>query len=481
MSEENKYVKLLEEVLNGVDAGEFSGANYLPEKYTYEHLLALFRLVPYLDGGATLYKQIYELTIRNAKRYIATKHKYGEKIKVAFLTISAAEWQADSLYRELASDERFECFVVVAPLVDRDRNSMLDTYLQTCKFLEGRGYCIKQGYDVENNRLIGWEEMGGIPDVLVHLTSWYESVSPQLRFTNLPLRSLNIYIPYSMHTGDNKDSSHVISCVYNKDIVNMCYRVYADSPRDLKGYQQHGLLQGGNVVYSGYIKMDFFLDEKEYSEEKIRSIWKIPQEVDVNKVKKVIIAPHHSLMGYGGLQFATFAQNYYFWPYLAEKYQTEVSFIFKPHPNLRIRAVEAKLFGSYEEYDAYIEKFASLPNVRVVQEADYLDIFATSDAMIMDSVSFLAEYMYADKPLLFLTKKGQAFSALGNQLISAYYAAEGKDYCRIEKFLCENILGEDDWLKEKRQEIYRQELDYLTSNGKTATQRILEDIEGLLE
>lgn len=480
MSEKNRNIELLEEIVSGIDAGELSGENYIPEKYRYEHLLGLFRLVPYLDGAAALYEQIYDLTIENAKKYIDAKHKRGEKIRVAFLTISAAEWQADSLYRELASDDRFECFVVIAPLVDRDRNSMLDTYLQTSKSLGGCGYCIKQGYDVENDRFIGWDEMGGIPDVLIHLTSWYESVSPQLRLTSLPLRTLNIYIPYSMHTGDSKDSAHVISCVYNKDIVNMCYKVYADSPRDLNGYQQYGLLRGKNVVYSGYIKMDFFLEDKEYLPEDVANTWKIPEGIDASSVKKVVIAPHHSLMGYGGLQFATFAQNYYFWPYLAEKYKDKVAFIFKPHPNLRIRAVEAKLFNSYEEYDAYIDRFASLPNVKVVQEADYLDIFATSDAMVMDSVSFLAEYMYADKPLLFLTKKGQAFSDLGEQLVSAYYTTEGNNYVGIEQFLCDNVLKNEDWLKTKRREIYKKELDYLTANNKTATQRILEDIVILL-
>lgn len=479
MNDENKCVKLLEELLNGVDAGDFSGMNYLPDKYRYEHLLALFRLSAYLDGGVILYRQIYELIIENAKKYIADKHRRGERIRVAFLTISAAEWQADRLFKELNGDARFECFVVVAPLVDRDKNSMLDTYKQTSDFFRNSDYCVKEGYNIETDDFIGWDEMGGIPDVLVHLTSWYESISPKLRLTELPLRCLNIYIPYSIHTGDSKDSAHVINCVYDKDIVNMCYRVYADSPWDLKGYQQYGMLQGQNVVYSGYIKMDFFLENRGYSNSELEKIWKVPMGISVNDVKKVIIAPHHSLMGYGGLEFATFAKNYYFWPYLATKYEKNISFVFKPHPNLRIRAVEAKLFDGYEEYDKYIEKFASMPNVRVVQEGDYLDIFATSDAMIMDSVSFLAEYMYADKPLLFLTKKGQAFSKLGERLLNGFYTEAGNDYCRIEQFLDDVILGENDFLKERRQAIFRQELDYQNQNGRTATQQILKDFMGL--
>ena len=42
MSEENKYVQLLEEVLDGIDKGDFADAYNIPSKYRYEHMLALF-------------------------------------------------------------------------------------------------------------------------------------------------------------------------------------------------------------------------------------------------------------------------------------------------------------------------------------------------------------------------------------------------------------------------------------------------------
>ena len=41
----------------------------------------------------------------------------------------------------------------------------------------------------------------------------------------------------------------------------------------------------------------------------------------------------------------------------------------------------------------------ALPNAKVVEEESYLDIFATSDGMIMDSASFIGEYLYVNKPL----------------------------------------------------------------------------------
>lgn len=83
--------------------------------------------------------------------------------------------------------------------------------------------------------------------------------------------------------------------------------------------------------------------------------------------------------------------------------------MFKPHPNLRARVVQAHAFESEEAYDTYLEEWNKLPNACVMQEEDYRSAFATSDGMIMDSCSFIAEYMYVDKPLLFLKRDGQAF------------------------------------------------------------------------
>ena len=64
---------------------------------------------------------------------------------------------------------------------------------------------------------------------------------------------------------------------------------------------------------------------------------------------------------------------------------------------------------------------------------EYLAYFASSDAMILDSVSFMAEYLYVHKPALFLTREGERF-------------------------------------------IFRQVLDYADDHGKSATQFIYDDI-----
>ena len=55
----------------------------------------------------------------------------------------------------------------------------------------------------------------------------------------------------------------------------------------------------------------------------------------------------------------------YFWIYLAKKYENQISFIFKPHPNLRTRAIEAEVFRDAGDYERYIDLWEKLPNARV--------------------------------------------------------------------------------------------------------------------
>lgn len=479
MDVKEQYAILLNEIIEGIDQGDFSG-EMIPEKYTYQHLYALFMFLDLLDGGKELYEQIYDLAVKCGMENIRRKSDVDEKIKIVFIAISAAEWASEQIYRRLKADDRIECYVVVSPMLDRDLERRREAYRQTIEFFTNNGYDVRGSANQEFNGCTSWEELGGIPDIVIRTTTWDWLLAEEYRIVNLPLQCMNCYIPYGMYTVDSTDGSYVKKYVYNKEIVNMMWRIYIDSPKNLEGYQEYSLLHGKNVRYSGYVKMDYFYNGKEWNETEIKKLWKIPKGIEHKDIKKVIIAPHHAIEGHAGIKFSTFTENAYFLLQLAQKYCNKVSFIFKPHPNLGVRAVEAGFFESYEAYDAYLEQWNLLPNAKVVQEDDYLRYFDTSDGMIMDSASFIGEYMYADKPLLFLRREGQAFNRLGQRLLEADYLVGGNDYSGIEKFLCDVILDNKDILKPLRHEIFKQELDYVEKNKCFASEYIYRDIVSLL-
>lgn len=479
MDIQEKKRQALVELINGIDAGDFTDADRIPEKYTYRHMEALFFFSEILDNGCILYEQLYDLVMKCGERAISEKIKQGEKIKVAFLAISAAQWPAEEVYRLMETDRRCECYIVVCPLSGRDKEDMKRTYIQTYQFLEQSDHEVRKAYDEENERYLEWEELGGMPDIVIHLSPWYRALPEKYQIEAFPLKCINCYIPYGIYVENSEDGKYLDNVAYNKGFINMLWRVYTDSERNLEGYKSYELLHGKNVLYSGYAKMDYFFNKRPYGKDEIKRIWKIPENTDVNEIKRVIIAPHHSIRSSAGLIFSTFPKNVYFWLYLAKKYKDKISFIFKPHPNLRHRAVETGVFESFDAYDAYLEEWESLPNAKVVQESSYREIFATSDGMIMDSISFLAEYMYVDKPLLFLRRKGQAFNDLGKEILECCYQKGGDDYMGIEEFLEQTILGGKDERKKVRNAVFDRNLNYPKINQRMACETIYQDIASL--
>lgn len=475
------YANKVDELLSGIDAGDFNQVGKIPDRYTYLHLYSLIELADELDQGKELYRQIFDMVTAHGTCCIRRKVQNGEKIRVVFLAISAAEWPADDVYRLLTADERVEAYIVIAPLMDRDAESRRDTYVQTRDFFLKNGYVVREIYDVEEDVCREWSDLGGMPDMVIHLTAWFQSLPDVCWMLSFPLRCVQMYLPYGIYVADSVDKTYAVNCVYNSNFANVMRKVYVDSAKNREGYRNYGLLQGKNTAFSGYAKMDLLYEKRTWNESEIRSLWKIPEGRNVSEMKRVIIAPHHSIQGYAGIRFSTFQKNALFLLYLAKKYQDQVSFIYKPHPNLRLRAVEAGVFESYEAYDAYVGEWDSLPNARVVNEASYLEIFQTSDGMIMDSASFIAEYLYVNKPLLFLRRDGQAFNMLGTELMRAYDTAWGEDYCAIEEFLQSTIIDGRDEKKRLRETIWKENLDYVGLNHCMASEFIYQDICGLLQ
>lgn len=475
-----KYVEMLNELIEGIGKGHFDNIIHIPSQYTYKHLSALFLYASHLEGGNNIFRSLHRIVCEYGKSCIQSKIAQGEKVKIAFQVMSAAEWPAEALYRLLDRDERYDNYIIVCPWNDRSENDILHIYNQTCEYFDADNYHVYKAYDIENRRFLTWEEIGGIPDVLIHVSSWYESIPEQYQIEALPLSCVNYYIPYGIYVAENRDGTYMQRFGYNKQIMNLVYRLYADSLINYTGYKQYQLLEGKNVRYSGYAKMDYFYTAEPISEVDVRTIWKIPEGVESNQVKKVIIAPHHAMSNKSLVAYSTFHKNAFFWEYLAKKYEGRVSFIFKPHPNLRTKAVGEGVFDNYEVYDEYIARLDALTNVKVVQEDGYLDVFATSDAMIMDSGSFIAEYAYVNKPLLFLRRPEQAFNRLGAEIMQNYYTANGEDYFSIENFLEQVVLGENDNMMVARAEVWEKNLDYVGYNGCLASEYIYNDICSLL-
>jgi CDP-glycerol glycerophosphotransferase (TagB/SpsB family) len=191
--------------------------------------------------------------------------------------------------------------------------------------------------------------------------------------------------------------------------------------------------------------------------------------------KLVIYAPHHSMLDSDLLHFSTFEYNYTFMLDLAKKYSDKVAWVFKPHPVLKTKVMQKGLFKNVEEWNVYLDEWRNLPDAEVVEEGMYTQLFLDSDAMIFDSCSFMSEYVFADKPALFLTRPEQSFTNLGKMAKEVHYTADGKDFKAIEDFLCNVVLDGNDTKKDERHRFFEENLDY-RKNGCLAAENIFNEL-----
>src|SRR5262249_14225023 len=77
----------------------------------------------------------------------------------------------------------------------------------------------------------------------------------------------------------------------------------------------------------------------------------------------------------------------------------DIDFVMKPHPALLSTAV-GQGHVSQQRMDAFLSGWAAQPNCGVC-DGQYAELFAASDLLISDGVSFLTEYHLFDKPLIF--------------------------------------------------------------------------------
>ena len=141
--------------------------------------------------------------------------------------------------------------------------------------------------------------------------------------------------------------------------------------------------------------------------------------------------------------------------------------------------MEKGLF-SLSEIDDYFSAWNNLPNGSVVEDGNYMDLFKSSDAMILDSISFISEYMYTEKPLLFLCKEKDIlkkwFNEYGQMTVKQLYEAHSWE--DIEHFIDHVVIQGNDPLYKQRVCFVN---DVLKWTNKPACENIIEHLKGVLQ
>ena len=262
---------------------------------------------------------------------------------------------------------------------------------------------------------------------LVFITNPHSLISEALHKELLAQR-LTCYVPYHHEVvtyGDNREQ-------YDQLSHNAFWKVFAPHQTSKEYYRTTRMKGGKGVVVTGLPACEPLFDRsrqfsyhwKSQGGEKLRIIW----------------APHWLIRP--DLKLATIYELGDAIKDLAWRYQDRVEWVMRPHPFLKPTLTNHPDWGKAKT-DEFFQFWAELDFTQV-EEGDYIGLFQTSDAMIHDSGSFLAEYLCVDKPVMYLKTETTAENYFNEFGILALNACEmGRSIADIERFINCLLVGED--------------------------------------
>ena len=387
---------------------------------TYDHLAKLSDMMT-KDDYNDLAARVFEVSAEKIRR--------KDKIKVGFFFENPSKWCGDELYNLFAANERFEPTVFFYPTGNELSRKEFNISLEKFK---------AHGLNIFNVEKVNSD----IPaqDVLIQISP-YDNGPQAFRLINLKVTTLMACITYSFSV------SARVSWIRDWRFFRVLWKMFHSSGLALEHFHKNCKVGMPRGIFTGYPRMDIFFDKSN----KFTFDWKMTRPDS----KKIIWAPHHTVREISAsIHYATFRWNYQFM-YEFAKAHPEISWIVKPHPFLLSRAVSAKIFPTIEACKKYFQKWDDLPNAQVYMGAYYQAIFATSDGMIQDSGSFIAEYQYVDKPMIYLTREDtKGYNELGNKILETAYLVDGKDLDGIAAMMQRVFIEGDDYKAAERKAVF---------------------------
>nr|MCR5224723.1 CDP-glycerol glycerophosphotransferase family protein [Alphaproteobacteria bacterium] len=260
---------------------------------------------------------------------------------------------------------------------------------------------------------------------------------------------LSCYISYGYYV--TKDDSFTIV-----DTPNLCWKIFVENALNLEDLKERQPIHGKNAVVTGYPKADAFFGLTKTT----------------HKRKKIIIAPHHSIHGYGLQgQFLKYSELFLKLP----KIYPQIDFIFRPHPLLYYTLIQQKYWGE-EKTKEYFNEISSYSNCIYDTDPNYYQTFIDSDGIIHDCGSFLPEYLFTPNPPCYMLRDLKAideyFNAFGKRCLEYYYKAFNQD--DIIKYIEDIVIKGNDPLRSKRENFAKKNVKY---NYPNASEKIVKYIK----
>ncbi|WP_168418464.1 CDP-glycerol glycerophosphotransferase family protein [Acinetobacter towneri] len=318
---------------------------------------------------------------KNKKRILKLKNK--ECIRVVFLVANKSIWKTDHIFNDMLKDDFFDPMILVIPTTGINEELQTELISSTYQYFLEKNYPTISSFDEKNNCWIKLESIAA--DILFFSSPHKQTVKEyyETAYKKYP----SCYAGYGMHTaryGLNQGQ-------YNKWFHNSLWKVFVQNQNMVEDYQRYSNIKKDHI----HLVLDNIVEDLTNPERKEMAAWE-----NSDTKKRIIWAPHHTINKNDPLQLATFLQYADFFQQLAERTKEHVIWCFKPHPVLKNKMYNHPNWGK-ERTDQYYTYWKN-SEYSQINEGEYIDLFRQSDALIHDSASFIAEYHFTKKPMLFL-------------------------------------------------------------------------------
>ena len=384
--------------------------------------------------------------------------KQRGKARVVFLAMSVPIWKYQHLYELMARDARFDVTIVLSPSIDYDREQRSRDVIGLRQYFDNKN--IKYvDFDLSDNATPFDIKNQIDPDVIFYPQPYEHLLVPQHDCLNFYDRLL-CYYPYAFMTGRGK-------LTYDFHFHNLAWRLYYPNEDIRHEAEVTAWNKGRNVRIVGHPNGD------DFAQWSGADPWK--SMADGRSRKRIIWAPHFSFDDkFGQLPRGNFLWVAHFMLDLAQRYKEFVQIAFKPHPRLLTELYAHPDWGRHRT-DEFYQQWADMENTQL-ELGNYINLFMTSDAMIHDSGSFVIEYLYTHKPVMFISRDINHFltgqTDLSREAFATLYI--GKDESEILDFVDNVVLGGDDPMLSCRMAFYDKHLR--PPEGKTVAQNTLDDL-----
>lgn len=385
----------------------------------------------FIKRGINYSKFVYYEYLR---KKLIKKLKKVKKIKLCFFgyALGGSCDIFSDLYHVFSRDSRFDVYVIIVPNTHGSNSEMIELLESAKNYLNDKNIPFISGYDTERNVFIDVRKT--IDPDIVFMCHEYEWFPKEFKIENF-IDKIVYTLFYGLSLLENT-KDHI-----NSTMFTFSHKTFLPTQACVEYACLVSEHSNKNIYYKtlGYPKLDHLFDNRLYG----NFIWKH------DNLKKIIWAPHHLYA-----PFSNFLEMKDYMVNLCSRYRDKVQIAFRPHPGLKDSLINVAGWTT-EEVENYYNLWKTLPNGQI-SEGDFHDLFLSSDAMVLDSIGFIAEYAITNKPALFIDKRDTKikFNPLGELLRKTTYICD--NYIKVENFIEDIVLLENDFLKKRREDMISQ-------------------------